>query len=329
MVSAMKMVTIGVCDMAEGLHLFRDIMGLRLDAEYEASDALRALWHLTPDTKVSLAELSCQGYPCGIVRLASFSPAPTQKVRVHSGLGTFDSATDIGPKAIDFYVRAPIKDTYNRVIEAGYEARSAPILHEVGDTISEEFVFWGPDGVPILLMVGHRHGSDHMRAGSPHGDFSEVPTVSIIAGDLERTKQFYGDVLGLKAIVDTSTAAEFQNQVNELTGTPKGTDTSWLVYVQNTAAGREEPSGKILLLYFHEATGKRLVDRMRPGHLGFSLLTHLCEDLDALADDVAKAGFEIFSGPGEVEIDGETRRIMLVKGPNEEMFEFIEQPYSA
>jgi catechol 2,3-dioxygenase-like lactoylglutathione lyase family enzyme len=238
---------------------------------------------------------------------------------VHSGPAPHDGAADIGPKAIDFYVRAPMQRHYEAVLAAGYVARSPPIVHDVGDMTSEEFVFWGPDGVPILLMVGHRHGPEHLRPGWREGDFSEVATVSVVADDPDASRRFYRELLGLSSLVDTESAPEFREQACRLVGVPPDTRIFWQLY---SAPG--EPSGKILVLHFVGAGAKRLRGRMRPGHLGFSLLTHRCSDLDGLAARLAAAGVRTWGAPARVEWNGADRRILMVEGPNEELFEFVE-----
>jgi catechol 2,3-dioxygenase-like lactoylglutathione lyase family enzyme len=321
MASGIRKVTIGVGDMDAALRLFRDVMQLRVEADYQASPGLKSAWKLPESTTVRLVELSCQGHPYGIVRLASYSPAATVKVRKDAPPDAEDATTDIGPKAIDFYVPAPIAPYYDLVQGLGYRARSAPVTHHVGDTISEEFVFWGPDGVPILLMVGHRHDPAEMRYDPSHGPFGEVATISIVAGDLGRSRLFYGDILGLQAVTDTASQGESTEKANALTGVPKGTGIHWLLYRQDDPG---EPSGKILLLHFGAASTGRLTGRMRPGHLGFSLLTHTAPDLGALHAALVANGFAILSPPAEVEINGQTRRVMLAEGPNEDLYEFVE-----
>ena len=316
MVTAIESVTVGVSDLGRALALFQGIMGLRLEQRFD-TDALASAWHLAPGTRVSIAELSCEGYPIGRLRLAQYQPQASTRVRVHSGPGRHDAAADIGPKAIDFYVADPILPLYQRIVSAGYAARSAPIRHEVADTISEEFVFWGPDGVPLLLMVGHRHSAAQLRGVlSPEG-FSEVATVSVVGGDVALTRRFYGEVMGLVALVDTETAPEFLDLACELTGVPRGTRIHWLLY-----GAPDEPSGKILVVHFDGAGGARLAGRMRPGRLGFSLMTHATDDLDGLCARVEAGGFAVFQRPVRVRWPDGERRVMLVRGPNEEMFEF-------
>ena len=104
------------------------------------------------------------------------------------------------------------------------------------------------------------------------------------------------------------------------TGTPPGTPIKWLLY-----GGEGEPSGKILVVHFGDGLGARLTGRMRPGHLGFSLMRHRADDLDALKARIVDGGFAITLEPTEVDVNGRSERIMLAAGPNEELFEFVEQ----
>jgi catechol 2,3-dioxygenase-like lactoylglutathione lyase family enzyme len=320
MVGAIESVTIGVARMDEALALFRDLMQLQVEARFALSDSAAQAWHLVPGVRAEVAELSCRGYPVGRLRIVEYSPGATAKVRVHAGAGPHDAATDIGPKAIDFYVPPPMRRWYDAVLAAGYVARSEPVTHHVGETISEEFVFWGPNGVPLLLMVGHRHSAAEMRLDAA-GPFSEVATVSIVGAEVASTRRFYEEVLGLVPLANTETAAEYRDAANRLTGVPPATRTQWLLY-----AAPGEPSGKILVVVFTPSQGKRLVGRMRPGRLGFSLLTHPVTDLDALHARLERAGHAILTPPTEVDWNGARRRLLLAEGPNEELFEFFERP---
>ncbi len=318
-VSAIEYCTVGVSDMAAALALFHGKMALSIERDYAASPSLIAAWGLPPETAIRLVELSNKGHPAGKLRLAQYTPAATQKVRIHDGPGTHDGPADIGPKAIDFYVDDPIRPIYDALVAEGWPTRAEPVTHQVGDMISEEFVFWGPDGVPILLMVGHKHRDDHLRPGCLDGvDYSEIATISIIAEDLNRTRAFYGDVLGLQLLVDEVSDPENVDLANKLTGTA-GTGIDWLVW-----AGEGEPSGKYLTIEFAGMERKRLKGRMKPGHLGFSLLSHSTPDIDALAGRIEAAGYPIMTKPTEIERDGKTETVMLACGPNEELFEFVQ-----
>jgi len=317
---AIESVTVGVSRLDAALDLFHGLMELRVDARFALADSARAAWGLAPGIGAQVVELSCKGHPYGRLRLVEYTPAAAERVRVHDGAGPLDAAADIGPKAIDFYVPAPMQRWYDAIVARGYVPRSTPVTHEVDGMISEEFVFWGPDGVPLLLMVGHRHAANQMRLNPPDGPFSEVATISVVGADVERTRAFYEGVLGLTALVNTETSAEFREEANRLTGMPPGTRTHWLLYAEPG-----EASGKILVVVFTPSAGKRLAGRMRPGRLGFSLLTHRADDLDALAARLRAAGHAIHTPPTTIEWNGAPRRVLLAHGPNEELFEFVER----
>lgn len=318
-VSAYRSVVVGVSSLPHALRLFRDAMQLRVEREGPVPRALLDAWGVAPHVTAREAELSCKGYPFGRLRLVEYSPVPSVKVRVDFGAGATDTALDVGPKAIDFYVAHPIGPWLERIVQAGCVARSAPRLHQIGPSISEEVVVSGPDDVPILLMVGHRHAPTSLRPGSPDGPFSEIATSSVICGDLEATRRFYGEGLGLVAVNDAETPDPYRDLVDDLVGVPRGTRVHFVLYAQPG-----EASGKTLLLYLHGASQRRLAGRMQPGHLGFSLFCHDTDDLDGLARRLPGLGGTIVTPPTQVETATGPRRLMLVRGPNEEMLEIGE-----
>ena len=317
---AMRMATVGVSDLDDALLLFRDVMELKVERQGQLPGSLLSAWGLGQGVSGRFAELSCKGYPVGWLRLVQYTPGATEKVRLDFGADDADTSTDVGPKALDFYVADPIAPYVEKIEKAGYTFRSPPVMHQIGKTVSEECLFSGPDGVPVLIMVGHIHAVTSMHPGSPDGPFSEIPTISIIAGDLDETRKFYGEGLGLTAVGDNETGDEYRDKVNDLTGVPHGTRVHFLLW-----ADEGEASGKILCTHFFDRTGKRLTGRMKPGKLGFSLLTHDTDDLDALHNRLKGMGSEIVCPPCDISGDGDSYRMMLVKGPNEEMFEITER----
>jgi catechol 2,3-dioxygenase-like lactoylglutathione lyase family enzyme len=316
MVSAMEFATVGVSSLERTLRLFHETMGLQIDARYDASPSLLGFWGLPANSAARIVELSCRGYWCGRLRLVELTPQGGEYVRVDHGPAAQDSALDVGPKALDFYVRPPIARIVEKISALGLPARSAPVYHQIGDSVSEEVLFTGPDHLPLLFMIGHAHPATSMRGGTPHGEFSEIPTISIVSGDLGRSRAFYGSILGLQAVNDNETPPQYRDLVDELTGAPHGTRVHFLLYAQPG-----EASGKILVVHFFERTGKRLVGRMHPRNRGFVLLGHRCDDLDALSNRLASVSFEIVAPPTRVERGGRVERLMLVRGPNEELLE--------
>lgn len=316
-ISAFRSVTVGVSHLDAALKLFRDVMELQLERVDELPRALLDAWRVPAGVTARHAELSCRGYATGRLRLVEYTPMPDAKVRVDYGPRAVDSPLAVGPKAIDFYVADPIGPWLERVQRAGYPARSAPRRHQIGRAISEEVVVTGPDDLPMLLMVGHRHAATSLRPGSPDGPFSEIATASVICADLDASRRFYGDVLGLTPVNDAETPEQYRDLVCELVDAPRGTRVHFLLYAQPG-----EASGKILLIHFVGVPVPRLADRMRPGRLGFSLFSHEAADLDRLARKIPSTGGEILTPATRVETGRGVRRLLLARGPNEEAFEF-------
>ena len=119
MVGAMRLATVGVTDMQEALGLFRDIMRLKMERRGPVPPALLKAWRLPASTKAHMVEMSCKGYPVGRLRLVEYAPPPTQKVRFDHGSANPDSGTDVGPKALDFYVADPILPSVRKIEVAG------------------------------------------------------------------------------------------------------------------------------------------------------------------------------------------------------------------
>jgi catechol 2,3-dioxygenase-like lactoylglutathione lyase family enzyme len=316
-VGAIRSVTVGVSDIGSALRLFRDVMGLQVESD-ELAD-LQEAWRLPPGTRVRLVELSCSGYEFGRLRLAEYEPRATAIVR--DEFGGPDSPADIGPKAIDFYVKrdVPMADALRAVAEAGAIPRTRPIRYEVGQLVSEEAVVSGPDEIPMLLMRPIDHPSTSLRVGGPVCRYSEIPTVSVIVDDLERSTAFYEQVLGYERGTDARIRDDLQAVVAELTGVPAETG----IHLRLVRDGAEV-SGKVLLIRFQGARQKRLVGRMRPGHLGISLYSCQVDGLDELRERLADFGAPILAGPLEVRAGGSARRVLLAEAPDEVVFEFFE-----
>ena len=312
MVGAMEYVTLGVSDMDESVRLFRDVMELDVETEYTPSPALRALWGLADVEDARVVELSCAGYPVGRLRLLATTPPRT--IRVRDDHGGPDTATDVGVKAIDFYVRPPIAYWIETLEGAGCRARSEPIRWEIGTVESEEINISGPDGYPMLLMVAWRHPEAFRREWD---GVSEVATTSVVCGDLDDSRYFYSEVLGLTKFTDDEVADEYRELADTLTGVPSGTR------VRLTLYGAEgEPSGKLLLVHFYEASVRRLDGRMRPDHLGVAMFTHTTGDIEGIHRRVKASGNSVLAAPTEVpEYEG---RVMVATGPNDELFEITE-----
>lgn len=322
MISGIECVTLGVRDLEATLALFKDVFGFQVESDTQASVSLLSVWGLRPYEDVRLVELSCDGYAFGRIRLAQVPAGPAPYTRHDHGEGATDRPTDVGPKALDLYVAPPLDAAIRVVGTAGCPMRSAPVHFTVRETVTEEVVATAPGHVPLLLMVGHHHPKRAQRTVPPPGRTSEVATVSVIVSDLDATRRFYVDGLGLAADgVDDEMHGEDRARVCRLLGAPEDSRVS-LVLFRDPA----QPSGKVLAVHFHDRTTARLAHPMRPGNVGVSLFSSRCPNLEALRERLQAGGVTEHLPISHVALgDGNPARVMFARGPNGELFEFVER----
>lgn len=314
--SSLKIVSVGVSDIDAALRLFRDLMGFRV----EHDTSIPAVQDTNPTfmfPEQRAVDLSIDGYPTGRVRLLA-TPAAATKVRDdHDGP---DSPRDIGPKALDFYIVEPFEEVLELLAAVDCHPRSKPIHWRLGPFESKEVVVSGPDGVPLLFMVGVNHQPDMMRALPDGRRFGEMATQSVLVEDIGATKAFYEQVLELDEIADVGVDPDYSDSLATLVDVSKPAGLRSLVY-----AAPGDASGKYLLLQFNDPEGgQRLTGRMRPGHLGVALFTHDTDDLAARLTAAQTLGIQASDVHDRQEPDGRFRTAFLT-GPNEELIQLRER----
>ena len=322
MISGIETVTLGVRDLAAALHLFRDVCGLKVESDTRASVSLLSVWGLAPYADLRLIELSCGAYAFGRIRLAEVTDVEARVTRRDHGAGAPDAPTDVGPKALDLYVAPPLAAAIDVLSRAGCPLRAGPERFVVRDSDTEEALLTGPCDVPLLLMVGHRHPQRAQRAVPAHGRTSEVATVSVVVANPDTTRRFYVDGLGLRADdIDDELEGVERTRVCRLFGVPEDSRVT-LTLFRDPA----QPSGKVLGVHFHERTTRELANPMRPGNIGVALFSTRCAHLEALRERLQAAGLSGHLPILHVALgDGMPARVMLTRGPNGELFEFIER----
>jgi len=180
----------------------------------------------------------------------------------------------------------------------------------------------GPDGVPLLVMVGHSHLPGNRRFAPAAGRFSEVATLSVVAADLDASRRFYEEALGyVHEATDVELRGEHRDAACRLFGVAEGTRVHIALYRE-----RRQASGKVVLVHFYDRTTGPLAHPMRPGQPGISLISCRCSSLDALSARFGRAGGQVESVIQHAAVDdGTPCRVMLVRGPNGELFEFVER----
>jgi len=175
----------------------------------------------------------------------------------------------------------------------------------------------GPEGTPLLLMVGHRHPQRAQRVVPRPGHTSEVATVSVIVADRAITHRFYVDGLGLRADdIDDELDGEDRRRVCKLFGVAEDARVSLMLFRDPA-----QPSGKIQAVHFHDRTTRELAAPMRPGNVGLSLFSTRCAQLESLRERLQGCGLAGHLPIMHVALgDGMPARVMLARGPNGELF---------
>lgn len=314
--TSLKLVSVGVSDIDGALRLFRDLMDFRV----EHDTTIQAVEDTDPAftfPEQRAVDLSLEGYSTGRVRLLA-TPATATRVRDdHDGP---DSPRDIGPKALDFYIAEPFQEALELLATVNCHPRSQPIHWRLGPFESKEVVVSGPDGVPLLFMVGVNHQPDMMRALPEGRRFGEMATQSVLIEDIAATKAFYEQVLELDEIADVGVDPDYSDSLATLVDVSQPAGLRALVY-----AAPGDASGKYLLLQFNAPEGaRRLTGRMRPGHLGVALFTHDTDDLAARLTAAQALGIRASEVHDRQEPDGRFRTAFLT-GPNEELIQLRER----
>ncbi|MBS1201051.1 MAG: hypothetical protein H6R27_1729 [Proteobacteria bacterium] len=322
MISAIESVTVGVRDIDAALAVFRDRMQYTVELDVRASVSLLSVWRLPVHEDVRLVTLSADGHGAGRIRLARYPDAGSTATRLDQGPDAVDRPTDAGPKALDIYTGAPIAEAVQLLAAAGCPARGRPERFQIGSNDTEEVIVTGPDGVPLLLMVGHGHVAGTRRFAPAAGRFSEVATLSVVTADLDASRRFYEEALGyVHESTDVELRGEHRDAACRLFGVPEGTRVHVALYRE-----RRQPSGKVVLVHFYDRTTGPLAHPMRPGQLGISLISCRCANLDTLSGRFGRAGGQVESVIQHAAVDqGTPCRVMLVRGPNGELFEFTER----
>ena len=310
--AAPRSVTIGVSSLEHAQNFFAGTLDLDIEAQGEVPDDVLAAWGM-PDRAAGYVLLSRDGYRAGRIRLIQTDSPASEHVRTDLLPGRGDTPFAVGPKALDIYVPADMDSAVTALEEAGYSLRNGPVDYEFSGLI--EAMHAGPDGVPIVLMTRPNGPASDIRGDLRPGTYGEVATLSVITASPPLTARFYGDLLGMPMTLDREASPRLARAVSQLTGVPEDTRVYWQMLVE-----ADQPSGKVIVVHYPDVQQSRLTGRMHPQRLGIALYSFVRPDLDAVAEQANDLGFAVERPP----VDTSWGRMMLVRGPNDELVEIVE-----
>lgn len=164
-----------------------------------------------------------------------------------------------------------------------------------------EGVLKGPDAMPMALI-------ERLKEPIPRfeGMFSIFTDVAQTVASGEEAARFYEGVLGLSKVFDEELP---DGLVDDIVGVPHGTHTRMLMF-----AGGNTPITECLE---YSLKGRPMSDVAKPENVGVFATAYETEDLDALLEHCAAAGFETAVPPLRLRLEpyGEIR-LARVNGPS-------------
>lgn len=164
-----------------------------------------------------------------------------------------------------------------------------------------EGVLKGPDAMPMALI-------ERLKEPIPRfeGMFSIFTDVAQTVASGEEAARFYEGVLGLSKVFDEELP---DGLVDDIVGVPHGTHTRMLMF-----AGGNTPITECLE---YSIKGRPMSDVAKPENVGVFATAYETEDLDALLERCAAAGFETAVPPLRLRLEpyGEIR-LARVNGPS-------------
>lgn len=231
-----------------------------------------------------------------LLQLICFTNTPKRPIR--EGRPSWD---------FDYYdVAFRAKDNswaYEHFRDLGFDYYCPPTRY-VADWINLdvlEGVLKGPDAMPMALI-------ERLKEPIPRfeGMFSIFTDVAQTVASGEEAARFYEGVLGLSKVFDEELP---DGLVDDIVGVPHGTHTRMLMF-----AGGNTPITECLE---YSIKGRPMSDVAKPENVGVFATAYETEDLDALLERCAAAGFETAVPPLRLRLEpyGEIR-LARVNGPS-------------
>jgi catechol 2,3-dioxygenase-like lactoylglutathione lyase family enzyme len=303
LVSTIKTVIQVVKNLDESRRIYEEGLGLKCVTEAETSvNEIGELWGIS-DGNFRIARFAREGEDFGCVDLVENKNA-TATIRDKNrafdyGIMTFNYRTNNIEKAVPMLEKI------------GCEAVSEVLNYNVGKPM-RELMFNTPSGERLTII----------EVGGVNDDlpvFNEaIATVGLVVPKMSDAKLFYEQGLGLQTAIAFQAAG---SPFDSLLGVKK---LESLDFATLTSDGNW--TGKIELLELE--TGETPINTNEHAdfsHTGYSFVTFLAEDLDAVAESCKKVGAKIVIEPKEFNRPfHEGKRAMIVRSLGGEYLEIIE-----
>lgn len=308
MLSPVYLATVGVADLQRAMDFYAAAFGYRRRAGGDVGgDAIEQAWRMPPGLRGEVAVVGPEHAGLGLIRLVRFSQ-PGERI-----WGAYERVQDLGHYALNMRVK-DIGRGWDRLVAAGAQVKSEPRYWTVDEHLSAwDSQVYDPDGV--LLDVFQVEGDLEATVGEQDAEVSELQTVALHVGDMDRSRAFYVG-LGFGILYD-----KVVEGLEDFFHVPQGT----ALHNVNLLKREQSRNGRIELAHYRGFPGSSLRDRAVPPNLGILSLTLRTDDLDAAMRLVSDLGAELVAGPLDVDLAPlGPQRLATALGPDGELLELCE-----
>lgn len=308
MISPVHLATVGVADLRRAVRFYAAAFGYTERGRGEVGGgALEQAWRMPRGLRGEAVVVGPEDADLGLIRLVRFSE-PGERI-----WGAYERIQDLGHYALNMRVK-DIGRGWGRLVAAGAQVKSAPRHWTVDENLSAwDSQVYDPDGV--LLDVFQVEGDLEATVGEQDAEVSELQTVALHVGDMDRSRAFYVG-LGFGIMYD-----KVVEGLEDFFHVPQGT----ALHNVNLLKRDQSRNGRIELAHYRGFPGSSLRHRAVPPNLGILSLTLRTDDLDTATRQASDLGGEPVAGPVEVDLPPLGRqRLATVLGPDGEQLELCE-----
>ncbi|GIX32223.1 MAG: hypothetical protein KatS3mg125_0179 [Lysobacterales bacterium] len=308
MLSEIRMVTVGVSDLARSLRFYEHALAHRLLEQGEVPPATASFWRARHPDALRYAILAADDSGLGRLRLLA---SPRSEPHYWSGADRFAAS---GYYALNYRCQ-DLAERLSCIAEAGGKP-GKPTRWQVSEqVIVEDSMNADPDGTHLDLFCYEKGGELRGPLSTP---VSVLQTVAIATRDLERSKRFW-EALGFVELFDR--VLDFP-ELQQLLNSPEP------VRIRNANLmkdGRIVPGRIEMFCYLGvgERPEQRLADKARPPASGILMVSLLSDDPEADGALIERAGGRIIARMSGLRPGFGRGRALLAEGPDGEAIELI------
>lgn len=247
----------------------------------QANNKLSNLWQLPDSAKIKQRLMSNKGATTGFIRLIQIEGVKQQRIRSNT------QSWDVGG-IFDINVRVKDMDKkFEQLQKLGWTSATNPIQFTFGPFVVKEWIVKNADGVAFALIERLKPELE----GWPNlKEFSRVFNSTQVVNNIEKSLDFYQNVLGFKTYLEHRGASKTEGP--NVLGLPHNisTQVERSVYILHPQGKNE---GSVELLQFHGATGRDVSSLAKPPNIGIATLRFEVNDLDKLLNVLQKKQIKI------------------------------------